>query len=122
MLKRKMLTVFPSLILKPLIFRNHRKTVCSVYKQIEHSCLVLFLTTISADRSHINALWKLVGTVFIRNIKQLMVPRAPFSPAGINAGCGSCRLARACWQWKTLGLKTGVAPLVFSSADLFGIS
>lgn len=43
-------------------------------------------------------------------------------PAGINAGCGSCRLGRDCWQWKTLGLKTGVAPLVFSSADLFGIS
>lgn len=42
--------------------------------------------------------------------------------AGINAGCGSCRLGRDCWQWKTLGLKTGVAPLVFSSADLFGIS
>lgn len=43
-------------------------------------------------------------------------------PPGKNAGWESCMLARDCWQWKTLGLKTGVAPLVFSSADLFGIS
>lgn len=49
-------------------------------------------------------------------------------PVGINCGggcgcgCGIGMLGRACWQWNTLGLKTGGAQLTFSSADLFGIS
>lgn len=41
---------------------------------------------------------------------------------GCGCGCGIGMLGRACWQWNTLGLKTGGAQLTFSSADLFGIS
>jgi len=42
-------------------------------------------------------------------------------PGGRKAVCCcSCMLARACWYWKIPVLKTAVAPLVFSSAGLFG--
>lgn len=121
MLKRKMLTAFPSLISKPLIFRNHRKTVGSVYKQTEHNCVVLFLIKIPID--HFFESWCKVYS--LTTPLNLQGP-APFSPVGMNCGCGcGCgigTLGRACWRWNTLGLKTGGAQLTFSSADLFGIS
>lgn len=42
-------------------------------------------------------------------------------PGGRKAVCCcNCMLARACWYWKIPVLKTAVAPLVFSSAGLFG--
>lgn len=42
-------------------------------------------------------------------------------PGGKKAACcWSCMLARACWYWKKPVLNIPVAPLVFSSAGLFG--
>lgn len=45
----------------------------------------------------------------------------PTVPDGMKAACWwNCMLVRACWYWNMPVLNMAVAPLVFSSAGLFG--
>lgn len=121
MLKRKLLAVFPSLIsnhsfsgiiVKHLVLYTSRSSLTAfVYFQSKHLLTVL--------EEKFFGHWSTLYT-FTTSLNS-QCP-GPFSPVGIYAGCGCCRLVKGWWQWKTLGLKTGGTPLVFSSADSFGIS
>lgn len=57
---------------------------------------ILLVVKMHDDYPPTKALSKLLCSIHIQTSK-LWIPRTVLSPVGINAGCGICMLARACW-------------------------